>query len=252
MTSSSATLCCAIFSGSTWICSMRRRSPQMAMFATPATLSSRGRIVQYEIIDMSISECSSEVSPIFMTRLVAERGCRMTGGLAHVGSVGVTAAIRSATSWRASSRFPPRSKISSIEDTSRTDFERITSRPSIPASACSSGTVTRDSTSAADSPSDGVWTSTRGGANSGRHPPGRREAARSRTPSCRRRKPAPGIETEGSTEQPTASLLESPHRLRSLSTDQWPPPTPVSAPYSSAAPVATTAVSISGPVVSRA
>ena len=37
----------------------------------------------------------SEVSPIFMTRLVDESGWIMNGGLDQVGSVGVTVATRS-------------------------------------------------------------------------------------------------------------------------------------------------------------
>ena len=49
-------------------------SPTMATFATPATLSRRGRIVQYEIIDMSIWSTVSELRPIFITRLVADSG----------------------------------------------------------------------------------------------------------------------------------------------------------------------------------
>ena len=72
-------------------------SPQIAMFATPGTLSRRGRIVQYEIIDMSICETASELSPIFITRLVADSGWSITGGAAHVGSLGTIWASRSAT-----------------------------------------------------------------------------------------------------------------------------------------------------------
>ena len=51
----------------------------------PGTLRSRGRIVQYEIIDMSMSETSSEVMPILRTRLVADSGWIMNGGAAQVG-----------------------------------------------------------------------------------------------------------------------------------------------------------------------
>ena len=61
----------------------------------------------------------------------------------------------------------PRSKMSKIDESCSTEFERISSRPGIPASDCSSGMVTSDSTSVADRPKAGVWTSTRGGANSG-------------------------------------------------------------------------------------
>ena len=45
--------------------------------------------------------------PIFITRLVADSGCSITGGAAQVGSAAVTEAIRSETSWRALSRSVP-------------------------------------------------------------------------------------------------------------------------------------------------
>ena len=92
----------------------------------------------------------------------------MNGGLAQVGSDEATLAIRSATSWRARRRSVSREKINSIWDSCGTDFERRMSSPSTPASACSMGTVTSDSTSAVDIPSAIVWISTRGGANSGK------------------------------------------------------------------------------------
>ena len=47
---------------------------------------------------MSIRFSSSEVSPIFMIRLVAESGGMIHGGAAQVGSVGATCATRSVTS----------------------------------------------------------------------------------------------------------------------------------------------------------
>ncbi|CAH0327366.1 hypothetical protein SRABI128_06032 [Microbacterium sp. Bi128] len=49
-------------------------------------------------MDISMSECSDDVIPIFITRLVADSGCSITGGAAHVGSAAVTEAIRSETS----------------------------------------------------------------------------------------------------------------------------------------------------------
>jgi hypothetical protein len=58
-------------------------------------------------------------------------------------------------------------KISTIDDSCGTDFDRITSTPGTPLSAFSSGTVTSCSTSAGESPRQIVWISTRGGANSG-------------------------------------------------------------------------------------
>ncbi len=67
--------CCAFnFSGSTCTCIIWRRSPQIATFATPGTRSRRSLIVQYEIIDISVSDLVSDVSPIFITRLVADSG----------------------------------------------------------------------------------------------------------------------------------------------------------------------------------
>ena len=98
MMSVNATPCSTSLSGMAWTASMSSCSPQIAMLATPGTLSSRGRIVQYEIIDMSICDTVSELMPIFMTRLVADSGWSITGGAAHVGSDGVIWASRSATS----------------------------------------------------------------------------------------------------------------------------------------------------------
>jgi hypothetical protein len=46
-------------------------------------------------------------------------------------------------------------------------LDRITAISGTPFSACSIGTVTRSSTSVAESPSASVWISTFGGANSG-------------------------------------------------------------------------------------
>ena len=103
-----------------------------------------------------------------MTRLVVDSGGRITGGAAQVGSERVTVARRSWTTWRASIRSVPRSKTSSIEESCGTVAERISSSRATPLSACSSGTVTSSSVSAVDRPRQIVWTSTRGGANSGK------------------------------------------------------------------------------------
>src|SRR5918996_3191852 len=92
----------------------------------------------------------------------------MNGGLAHVGRVGVTIAIRSCTCCLASRRSVPRLKIISIEDSCSTDLDLMTASPGTPLSVCSRGTVTSDSTWAAESPREGVWISTFGGANSGK------------------------------------------------------------------------------------
>ena len=70
--------------------------------------------------------------PIFMIRLVADSGGIIHGGLAHVGSSAAICASRSWTSWRARSSSVPRSKMSWIEDSCETDFERSSSRPGMP------------------------------------------------------------------------------------------------------------------------
>ena len=64
-----------------------------------------------------------------MIRLVADSAGIMNGGLAHVGSVAVIWAIRSATSCRARSSSVPRSKISRIDDSCATDFDRMVGEP---------------------------------------------------------------------------------------------------------------------------
>src|ERR671921_2646436 len=58
--------------------------------------------------------------------------------------------------------------MSSICERSETDLERISSRPGIPFSWFSSGTVTSSSTCSEELPTAIVWISTRGGANSGK------------------------------------------------------------------------------------
>ena len=92
----------------------------------------------------------------------------MTGGAAQVGRDGVIWASRSATSWRALSSLVPGLNSRTTCESWMTDLERIVSRPSMPASDCSIGTVTSCSTSSADSPMQMVWISTLGGANSGK------------------------------------------------------------------------------------
>ncbi len=118
-------------------------------------------------MDISMRDRVSEDRPIFMTRLVEDKGCSISGGAAHVGSVGVTVAIRSDTSCRAVSRSVPFSNSSTIEESWGTDLDRMWWRPSMPLNASSIGTDTSSSTSAAVSPRQAVWTSTFGGANSG-------------------------------------------------------------------------------------
>src|SRR4051794_26687815 len=115
-----------------------------------------------------MSEMDFEDSPIFMIRLVAETGCIMNGGAAHVGSVGATVLRCSWTSWRALRKSVPRLNRRGMCDSCGTDSERTTSTPGTPFSASSSGTVTSSSTSEADRPRQAVWSSTRVGANSGK------------------------------------------------------------------------------------
>ncbi len=170
MTCSSVTRCSASRRGSACTWSISSRSPQIGTLATPGTRSRRERIFQYAVIDRSIrSSCGSAgESPIFITRLVADNGWSMTGGAAQDGNVGVTAAIRSATSWRASSRSVPWSKSRTICDNCSTDRDRIVATPGIALSDCSNGTVISSSTSVGASPTAMVWISTLGGANSGK------------------------------------------------------------------------------------
>ena len=106
--------------------------------------------------ERSIIESRSDDNPIFITLLVAESGCMMSGGVDQLGSVGVTEVSRSCTSWRANNRSVPRSKISSIDESCGTDLDRTTSRPGMPVSTCSIGTVTSSSTSDDVSPRDAV------------------------------------------------------------------------------------------------
>ena len=69
----------------TW--SWRRRCPQIATFATPGTPSSFGLMVQRASSESSVGSTLSDEIPTIMKRLVADRGCRMTGGVATLGSV---------------------------------------------------------------------------------------------------------------------------------------------------------------------
>ena len=168
ITFSSETCRACILVGSAWTVMSWSRSFQMATLATPGTRSSRARIVQYAVIDISMSEWFFDVMPICMARPVAETGASMTGGAAQVGRLGDTVAMRSCTSWRARIRSVPGLNSSSIEDSCGTDLDRMSSRPWMPFSPASSGTVTSCSTSEVDRPTQAVWMTTRGGANSGK------------------------------------------------------------------------------------
>ena len=167
ITWSSETPAVCIFDGSAWTAMRCRRSFQIATLATPGTRSSRARIVQYAVMDMSMSEWVLDVMPICMARPVADTGASMTGGAAQVGRLGDTVASRSCTSCRACSRSVPGLKSTSIEESWGTDLDRRSSRPWMPFSDASIGTVTSCSTSEVDKPTHAVWISTRGGANSG-------------------------------------------------------------------------------------
>ena len=88
ITFSSETCRACILVGSAWTVMSWSRSFQMATLATPGTRSSRALIVQYAVIDISMSEWFFDVMPICMARPVAETGASMTGGAAQVGRLG--------------------------------------------------------------------------------------------------------------------------------------------------------------------
>src|SRR5580765_2740978 len=117
---------------------------------------------------MSVSGIVFEERPIFMKRPVTDTGGIITGGAAHVGKFGITAVMRSCTSWRECRMSVPGLNRSSIDERSESDFDRSRSSPGTPLSSCSMGTVTSASTSWADSPRQMVWISARWGANSGK------------------------------------------------------------------------------------
>src|SRR5215207_1679114 len=118
--------------------------------------------------DISLMFSSSEVIPIFMTRLVEESGGIIQGGLAQVGRLGDASDRRSCTNCRASYRSVSLLKMSWICERSITDLERISSSPGIPFSWSSSGMVISSSTCSEELPTATVWISTIGGANSGK------------------------------------------------------------------------------------
>ena len=75
-----------------------------------------------------MTEYWSDEMPTFMVRAVDDSGGMMTGGAAHVGSCGAAMASRSCTNCRAVIRSVPGSKMSRIDESCYTDFERMTSR----------------------------------------------------------------------------------------------------------------------------
>ncbi len=76
------------------------RSPQIATFGDARNLHDAARIVQYAIIDISVSDIVSEEMPIFMKRPSRKRAASSRAGAAQVGSDGITVCIRSCTNWR--------------------------------------------------------------------------------------------------------------------------------------------------------
>ena len=84
------------------------------------------------------------------------------------GSRDASTESRSCTTCRGAIRSVPSLRIRTTDDSPSTDFDRIVFSPVVPFSAFSSGTLTRLSTSSVDSPGASVWTSTSGGANSGK------------------------------------------------------------------------------------
>ena len=110
---------------------------------------------------------SSDESDTIATRPVEDKGWSICGGLATWGSPAAWTS-RSVTTWRASSRSVPDSKVMTTEERPGNDTDSMLSRNATPLSkSCSSGMVISRSTSAADSPRASVWTSTVTGLNSG-------------------------------------------------------------------------------------
>jgi hypothetical protein len=110
---------------------------------------------------------SVEVRPTMPTRLIEARGCTMMGGVPTLGRARICV-IRSCTIWRALSALVPGWKTTSMAERPGVDVELMWSTQGTPFNrSCSSGTVTRDSTSAADNPSASVCTCTAVGVNSG-------------------------------------------------------------------------------------
>ena len=72
-----------------WICTCnwRRRWPQIDTLATPGTPINRGLIVHRASSESSVASILSDDRPIIMKRLVVDTGCRITGGVATLGSL---------------------------------------------------------------------------------------------------------------------------------------------------------------------
>src|SRR5262245_5498270 len=141
--------------------------PQIATFATPGTDNRAGCMVQRASIDIWIGDTCLEESPIIMTRLVADIGGRIVGGLDTFGSENARLSF-SLTNCRACKMSVPGSKMSVIDESPGTDEERMDCRNGVLLSNSSRLRVINSSTSEAESPRASVWTCTYGGANSGK------------------------------------------------------------------------------------
>ena len=89
ITSSSVTPAARIRSGSIWIRHGSCACPRRRRWRPRGRDISCGRILYRTIVACSMRSIDSELTPIFMTRLVADSGWRTTGGVAQLGRVGV-------------------------------------------------------------------------------------------------------------------------------------------------------------------
>src|SRR5438093_7702813 len=97
------------------------------MFATPGTDMRRNLIVQYAIIERSIGSWVFDDSPIFMTRLVDDSGCRMIGMPADCGRLEIPSFTGACTRCGASMRAVPTLSRTVTCERARPDVEGITS-----------------------------------------------------------------------------------------------------------------------------
>ena len=104
-----------------------RRAPDLGRH-----LGRRGRIDQRASSVSSRCERFLDQTPIFSTRLVEERGERITGGRATVGRRGVSKATRSCTIWRTRNGSAPSVRMSTTCDSPSTDLERTVFTPGRP------------------------------------------------------------------------------------------------------------------------
>ena len=87
MMSSCDTRALRSLSGSKCTCNWRSRWPQIETLLTPGTPTSLGFMVQRASSESSVESILSDETPTIMKRLVADKGCRITGGVATLGSV---------------------------------------------------------------------------------------------------------------------------------------------------------------------